>query len=284
MVPTMGHGMIKACVIVATTVAAGASLLAEDTSSKLLPFSARVIEDKIHGGLLGQILGNLNGLPHEFRYLDEPGDVRNYIPSLPEGAWTDDDTDIEWVYVVAMQGDRQLLLGPQRICELWQRHIQQRIWSSNQYVRQLFDLGLEPPVTGLAMINPWSEFNIAGQFCCECFGLIAPGLPESAARIGCHYTSVVISGEPLQATQLFTTMIATAFITDIIENILDAGEMALDPRSRVLEVVRQVRTWHKLYPDDWRLTRTKVKEAYDIFGKSHRGRNGYELNLSLIHI
>lgn len=243
---------------------------------------AHVVLDKIHGGLLGQILGNLNGLPHEFKYLEEPGEVRDYIPSLPNGAWTDDDTDIEWVYIVAMQQRRELLLPPSEIVALWRKHINRRIWSSNQYVRQLFDIGIEPPYTGLVVLNPWAEFNIAGQFCCECVGLLAPGLPQLAAQIGCHYTSTVVSGEPLQATQLFTTMIAMAFITDDLNSILDAGEQALDEKSHVLQIVKQVRTWHKEHPQDWRITRRKVKETYDVFGTSHRGRNGYELNTASI--
>src|SRR5690606_28929980 len=64
----------------------------------LISVPVETITDKIRGGLLGQILGNLNGLPYEFTYTDEPGDVKNYTPSLPNGAWTDDDTDFEWVY------------------------------------------------------------------------------------------------------------------------------------------------------------------------------------------
>ena len=50
---------------------------------------AQVIRDKIRGGLLGQILGNLNGLEHEGKYIAQPGKVTEYIPSLPEGAWTE---------------------------------------------------------------------------------------------------------------------------------------------------------------------------------------------------
>ena len=68
--------------------------------------TAEEVTDRIRGGLLGQMLGNLNGIPHEFKYFDEPGNVTNYIPSLPDGAWTDDDTDFEWVYILEMQKKR----------------------------------------------------------------------------------------------------------------------------------------------------------------------------------
>jgi len=41
---------------------------------------ADVLEDKLRGGMLAQILGNLNGLPHEFKYIDEPGNVERSPP------------------------------------------------------------------------------------------------------------------------------------------------------------------------------------------------------------
>ena len=49
--------------------------------------------------MLAQVIGNLNGLPHEFKYINEPGQIERYAPGLPKGAQTDDDTDIEWVYL-----------------------------------------------------------------------------------------------------------------------------------------------------------------------------------------
>ena len=54
--------------------------------SQLIEMPAEVLRDKIRGGLLGQILGNLNGLPHEMQYIDQPGNVKEYIPALLEGA------------------------------------------------------------------------------------------------------------------------------------------------------------------------------------------------------
>lgn len=75
--------------------------------------------DKIRGGMLGQILGDLNGLSHEIRYIKEPGNVKNYIPSLQNGAWTDDDTDFEWVYITMMQKNRMAFLPCDTIYKLW---------------------------------------------------------------------------------------------------------------------------------------------------------------------
>ena len=38
--------------------------------SEFVEFPAEVLADKILGGLVGQLFGNLNGLPHEMKYID----------------------------------------------------------------------------------------------------------------------------------------------------------------------------------------------------------------------
>lgn len=244
--------------------------------------SAETVQDKIRGGLLGHLLGDLNGLEHEMKYIDNPGRVQKYTPSLPDGAWTDDDTDFEWVYLVEMQRRGVVPIPPRELPALWKTHINRFIWCANQYARQLMDLGIEPPLTGQACFNPWSDFNISGQFESESWGLISPGMPRTAARIGLNYTHAVISGEPAQATQLFDAMIATAFLTGDIEKIIDAGLAAVDPASTVHRVVSDVRAWHRQYPGDWRTTRRLVKEKYSRFGGALRDRNGFELNTASV--
>lgn len=241
------------------------------------------LRDRIRGGLLGELLGNLNGLPHEMRYLASPGSVAAYTPSLPHGAWTDDDSDIEWVYTIAMQKSKTLFLPPETVVELWKRHINTHIWCANHYARRLMDLGITPPLTGNPLLNPWADFNISGQFLCEAFGLISPGMPRKAARLGVHYTRTGISGEPAQATQLFTTMIATAFLTPDVDRVVAAGLSALDERSVLLRVVEDVRAWCKQHPEDWKKTRRLLLEKYAVQnGTGIRDRNGHELNTGSI--
>ncbi len=253
-----------------------AGLRAADPPSVTLP--AEVIDDKIRGGLLGHLLGDLNGLVHEMKYIDQPGDVRTYRPALPQGAWTDDDTDFEWVYLVAMERSGKLFLSPSEIPALWQRHINRKLWCADQYARQLMDLGIEPPRTGQIPFNPWSDFNLSGQFVCESFGLIAPAMPQTAARLGLNYTRVAIEGEPAQATQLFTAMIATAFTTADLDAIVNSGAAAVDPHSVIRRVADDVRAWHRQHPADWRATRKLVHDKYSQAGGAMRDRNGYELN------
>jgi hypothetical protein len=248
------------------------------SGGETVDLSADELRDKIRGGLLGQILGNLNGLKHEMKYINEPGNVTEYTPALPEGGRTDDDTDLEWVYIYVMQNEDDIFLSPRRITRLWKARINRGIWCSNRFARGLMDLGFEPPLTGCVVLNPWAEFNISGQFLCETFGLMAPYMPQTACRIGLNYTRVAIDAEPAQTTQLFCTMIATAFETDDIDEIFDAGIAAVDARSKVRRIVSDVRRLVGQYPSDWRTTRRLVKERYSRYKGGMRDRNGYELN------
>jgi hypothetical protein len=238
-----------------------------------------VVEDKIRGGFLGQVIGDLNGLEHEMKYILEPGSVGEYTPALPDGAWTDDDTDIEWPYILEIQRTNQFLIPPRRISEIWKEHINRRIWCSHRYVRQIMDLGIDPPLTGRIEINPWADFNLSGQFVSESWGLISPGMPQTAARIGIHYTHVSVQGEAIQSTQMIDSMIATAFLTNDMERILDAGAAALDPKSVMSQIITDVRRWYRENPKDWRSTRKRTKDKYCLYGGNDmRDRNGVWLN------
>ncbi|SEL84221.1 ADP-ribosylglycohydrolase [Parapedobacter koreensis] len=247
-----------------------------------LQLPVETVVDKIRGGLLGQILGNLNGLPHEFKYEKEPGQVKNYVPQLLEGAQTDDDTDFEWVYILEMQKKRNVFLPYDDIELLWKDRINRRIWCSNRYARHLMDLNIDPPYTGNVLLNPWADFNVSGQFLCETFGLLAPAMPQTAAKIGLNYTQVAIDGEPAQTTQLFTAMIAAAFLAPDINEVIGAGIAAIDPKSNTFKIIENVKKWHHQYPGDWQAARRQIRDTYTQEGGAIRDMNGTELNTAAI--
>jgi len=259
--------------------AAGLPLLAQSRTGRIVEIPADILEDKIRGGFLGQVIGDLNGLEHEMKYIAEPGNVQEYTPALPEGAWTDDDTDIEWPYLLEIQRTKTILLPYPQITDVWKKHINRGMWSSHLYMRQLMDLGIDPPLTGRIAINPWADFNLAGQFVSETWGLISPGMPRTAARIGIHYTHVSVDGEATQSTQMMDAMIAAAFFTSDMDKILDAGAAAVDPGSTMRRIIADVRQWARQNPNDWRATRKLTKDKYCLYGGDDwRDRNGVWLN------
>lgn len=247
-----------------------------------IKMSAETVVDKIRGGLLGQIIGNINGMPHEFKYFEIPGAIEKYRPSLPDGGITDDDTDFEWVYIYQMQKTRNAFIPYKDISALWTNRINRNIWCANRFARHLMDIGIEPPLTGNIALNPWAEFNLSGQFLSETYGLISPAMPQTAAKIGLHYTKVAIDYEPAQTTQLFTTMVATSFRENNINKIIDAGVAALDPNSVMKKIIANVRMWHGANPADWKEVRRLIHVNYATHENLTRNRNGSELNTAAI--
>jgi hypothetical protein len=241
---------------------------------------ADVLRDKIHGAMLGQIFGNLNGLPHEMKYIDAPGNVLpgSYMPDLAQGARTDDDTDIEWIDHLYMEKENTILLPPPRIVSIYQKHLNKGVYCANLYARGLMDLGIEPPLTGRIALNPWAVFNIWAQFGCESFGVMAPAMPQTACRIGLHYTQVSTDGEPAQVTQFLDTILAMAYVESDVQKLIDHGLAAVDPKSEFHALVRNVRQWHKENPKDWRVTRQKIKETYTRYNGAMPDKNGVLLN------
>jgi hypothetical protein len=93
-----------------------------------------------------------------------------------------------------------------------------------------------------------------------------------------HYTSVTVSGEPKQLTQLVVTMIAVAFGESDVRKIVDAGLAAVDRESVFPEIAADVRTWVDEHPDDWRATRRKIRDKYTRHDGGMADKNGHELN------
>ncbi|MBM3288588.1 MAG: ADP-ribosylglycohydrolase family protein, partial [Candidatus Hydrogenedentes bacterium] len=152
------------------------------------------LTDKIAGFWIGQLVGNYIGFPFECVYIEEPipfdvdriysfrddpsiplhrTDVRGFVPIVAdyvEGAFSDDDTDIELVTLHAVE-QCGLDITYDEITEAWKRHINRRIWVANRTARDLMARGLTAPDTGRkennenwSMIDPqlvneiWSAF------------------------------------------------------------------------------------------------------------------------------
>src|SRR5690606_37366541 len=122
---------------------------------------------------------------------------------------------------------------------------------------------------------------LSGQFLSETFALLAPGMPQTASKIGLHYTQVAIGQESAQATQFFCSMIAVAFIEDDIRKIIQWGIAALDEKSIIRDIARDVGDWQRQHPDDWPKTWELIHEKYkkDSWIESY---NGYGLNAAAV--
>ncbi|MDE5906443.1 MAG: ADP-ribosylglycohydrolase family protein, partial [Alistipes sp.] len=148
--------------------AAALLLLAGSSAARTRQISMEELRDKIAGAWIGQMVGNIYGLPFENKFVDEPGDEADfpygYSKNLAklaqyDGAFSDDDTDIEYLYLTLMEK-----YGPEptyaQMREGWMYHIRDRVWLANRAALGLMHYGFTPPFTGDARYNPhWYQID-----------------------------------------------------------------------------------------------------------------------------
>jgi len=225
----------------------------------LLP--AEVYYDKVYGGWLGQCAGNMFGLPHELKYDVEPGPEVPFKPDYTDGARSDDDTDIEYVYLHAVE-EHGLDLSYKEVAAEWMEHIRAHIWVANARALELMRQGVLPPATGHPTNNDKAWFNLSGQFSQELWGMISPGMPATAQRLADKFAHVVVYGESVMAAHYFCAMYAEAFFEDDVRRLVGRGLSALPENSEYRQAIADCVSWHDEYPDDWKAARKALHRKY----------------------
>jgi hypothetical protein len=221
--------------------------------------------DHIRGGWTGMLIGGIEGLAHEFKYINQPRAELPDYPFLPNGARSDDDNDFEWTHLYFMDKEGTLKLPYPRVVEIWQANMNRGLWAANRQARKLMDEGLLPPQTANPARNSYAPYNLSGQFCVEAYGMIAPGMPRTAADLGAHYAGVAVSGEPLQAARYWTTLISLVAVRNgSLEDVLRESLQAVDPASAQAEAVHgAIKAFHD-YPNDWKAARRVFHEKWYV--------------------
>jgi hypothetical protein len=217
---------------------------------------------------MGQIIGNTYGLSYEFTFIDEPGPDEfpyGYGSMLErvrevDGAFSDDDTDIEYMYLLQMEAH-----GPEpgygELAAAWKHHIRERIWAANRVALTLMRHGYYPPVTGSKAYNPrW--FEIDPQLVNEIWAVTAPGMIDYAVAKSEWAARMTSSDFGLEPTKHYAAMYAAAFFESDINRLIDIGTSVLEPDSRFAEAVEEMKALYRRYPNDWQAARKVLKEHY----------------------
>jgi hypothetical protein len=263
MIQTIVRFTARALAVGATAVGLAAATAVDPSTPSTREISRAALLDRIHGGWVGMLIGGLEGLPHEFKYKEQPRDTLPEFTFLANGARSDDDNDFEWTHLWFMDREGTIKLPYARVVEIWKANMNAGIWVANKKARELMDQGVLPPETGSVTRNPHAWYNLSGQFCVESYGLIAPGMPQTAADIGLHYARIAVSEEPLQATQFWTSLISLrAFHDGSLADALQLATAAVDPKSCLTEVVNDARRAFHGQPDDWKAARRLLHEKW----------------------
>ena len=241
------------------------------------------LNDKISAFWRGQLVGNYFGLPFENQYIDEPvpilvdriytykddetlklnrNDLRGFIPifmSSIGGSFADDDTDIEFITLLAVEQFGIDLTYPQ-ITEMWKKHINRMIWVANATARSLMDKGLVPPETGLKENNN-NWFQIDAQLVNEIWSAFYPGMTKKATEKALWGAKITNDDWGTHPTMAYAAMISAAFFEMDVEKLVKMAIKAVPNEGPFAEGMRDIVKWHK-ENSDWRDTRKKIHDKY----------------------
>lgn len=256
--------------------------------------------DKLSGFWIGQLLGNYMGFPFENLYVDEPvpilvdrvytanydgdpalkinsKDRRGHIPILASalrGAFSDDDTDIEFVTLHAVEKYGLDITYPE-ITEMWKTHINDYIWVANREARNLMDRGLIAPDTGRKENNKhW--FQIDPQLVNEIWSAFYPGMTKQAAERALWGARITNDDWGTHPTIAYGAMISAAFFEEDVQRLVQIGIDAVPDEGPFAEGIRDVVRWHAR-DGDWRATRKKIHDKYYAYK-----RGSYEAPVSVV--
>jgi hypothetical protein len=239
-------------------------------AGKPLKITVSELHDKIAGAWIGQMIGNIYGLPHENKYISAPGAENwpyGYTKNLDKlkkynGAFSDDDTDVEYMYLLQM-----MKTGPEpsyaQLRDAWMYHIRDRVWLANRGALGLMHFGYTPPFTGSKDLNPhW--FQIDPQLINEIWAFTAPGMVDYAAAKSEWAARITSDDWGTEPTIFYGAMYAAAFFEDDIDKLIQIGLDALPDKGRFKATTLDMIALYEKYPNDWKAARQEMAQKYYI--------------------
>lgn len=238
--------------------------------SKPYKIAVSELRDKIAAEWIGQMIGNIYGLPHEGKYINAPGPENwpyGYTKNIDklkkyDGAFSDDDTDVEYMYLLQMEK-----YGPEpsysKLQEAWMYHIRDRVWLANRGALGLMHFGYTPPFTGSKALNPhW--FQIDPQLINEIWAVTAPGMINYAASKSDWAARITSDEWGVEPTIFYGAMYSAAYFEKDINKLIEIGIKALPANGRFTNTAREMIALHAKYPNDWKAARKDMAQKYYI--------------------
>ena len=255
---------------------ASVALAAAAVSAAERTLTIEEYRDKMKGAWVGQMVGVSWGQPTEFKWKDEiiPADkVPVWTSDFPSRmAYGNDDLYVEMTFLKTLE-DYGLDACP-RQAGIDFANSEYNLWCANLAGRTNLRRGIAPPDCSHPRYNRCPN-DIDYQIEADYSGIIAPGCPQEAIRLGNVFGRLMNYGDGVWAGQFIGALYAEAFFTRDVHALLDAGLAAIPAESDYAQMVRNVRAWHKENPGDWTTCWEKVRANYSKSrNKAMRDSNG----------
>jgi hypothetical protein len=190
------------------------------------------------------------------------------------GAWSDDDTDIEFVTLHAVE-KYGLDINYNEITEVWKSHINRFIWAANKRSRELMEEGMIPPATGSKdHTNYWN--GMSPQLVNEIWSVFYPGMVSEALRRGEWSARISCDDWGTHPTMAYAVMFSAAFFENNTDSLVQMALELLPGDSPYREGMEDVLAWYHLN-EDWRVSWELIHKKYYGFGNNGNWEPTYGL-------
>lgn len=232
-----------------------------------------IIADKIMGGWTAANWGIYAGLDTECRFNDEPNPAVEIKWNLGESYCTDDDTNVEYMFLHMMETYGVNDITYADFAEEFLFHCQNYVWCGNEAARELMRSGVLPPDSGSKNNNPqWSAID--AQIESEIFGMIAPANPDDAYFRSKWWVKSVGDGVAVENAAYYAMLCAESYYESDIKTMLrdvnsrilllsdGAAYETVNTVNFVLEECDKIKDTRISGDEEWRKVRRAIKDKY----------------------
>lgn len=231
--------------------------------------SKDILFDKIKGAWAGQTIGVSYGAPTEFHYqgrmipdsvvIEWVGEdcIKKWMDSFP-GLYDDVYMDLTFVEVF----DRLGIDAPVDSMAMAFANAGYMLWEANQTARYNVLNGIMPPQSGYWKNNPHADdidFQIEADFA----GIMAPGMPNTAAVICDSIGHIMNYGDGWYGGVYMAAMYSLAFVSDSVEFVVTEALKCIPAESRYYKVISDVIDAYHASPEDWTFAWQRCADNWD---------------------
>lgn len=254
-------------------ITASGTVKRSEKATEALVIDKATVYDKIFGGWTGANWGTYAGLDTECKFNHEPNPSTEMKWNLGQGYCTDDDTNVEYMFLHMMEVYGVNDIAYEDMPEEWLTHCQNYIWCANETARNLMSGGLMPPLTGSKEYNSnWSAID--AQIESAIFGMIAPGMLENTYTRSIWWLKSVGDGYALENAAYYAMLCSAAFTENDINKAIDKVSSAIliysEGRAQssveivnfVTDSYNNLKTEYETNKEAWRKTRAQIYNKY----------------------
>ena len=239
---------------------------AKATEKPVRRISIADYRDRMKAAWVGQIAGVSWGWPTEFKFNHKIIPDEKWFPWKPEmsaEAFSQDDIYVEITFLKTLATYGYGVSQRQAAIDF--ANSQYRLWHANAEGRNLLRKGVAPPDSANPRLNSCAN-DIDYQIEADYSGIIAPGCPQAAIRLGEKFGGIMNYADGLYGGQFIGALYSAAFFETNLVAVVREALAAIPEKSRYAEMVRDLLAWHAEDPKDWQKAWAKIDRKYGYDG------------------